>query len=179
MQMGPIRSTINSLGGALRGKPSTVDANSFRGVMRQLAGCVTVISTEDNGELYGFTATAVCSVCAEPPTILIAVNKTARTHPHIDHKGAYAINILADGQKHIAEHFAGKGDNQFQTVEYTLGTQGVPLITGAAAHLECEIDQKIAIGTHTLFVGHVIGTGVETVKPLIYHDAKYGLISHL
>ncbi|MBA2125183.1 flavin reductase [Hyphomicrobium methylovorum] len=175
MQMGSIRSG----GGASNEAATGVDAGAFRGVMRQLAGCVTVISTEEEGTLYGFTATAVCSVCAEPPTILIAVNKTARTHPHIDRKGAYAVNILADGQKHIAEHFAGKGDDQFATVEYALGAHGVPLINGAAAHLECEITQRIEIGTHTLFVGHVIGTGVDAVKPLIYHDAKYGLISHL
>lgn len=173
MQMGPINSDNNCT------ERSVVDANAFRSVMRQLAGCVTVISTVNDGVLYGFTATAVCSVCAEPPTILIAVNKTARTHPHIDQKGAYAVNILADAQKHIAEHFAGKGDNQFETVDYTLGSEGVPLITGAAAHLECVIEQRIPIGTHTIFVGRVIGTGVDTTNPLIYHDAKYGLISHI
>ena len=179
MQLGPIRSAMSNLGKAMRAKPSAVDANAFRSVMRQLAGCVTVISTEDAGSLYGFTATAVCSVCAEPPTILIAVNRTARTYPHIDRKGAYAVNILADGQKHIAEHFAGKKDNQFDTVEHTIGAMGVPLIAGAAAHLECNVEQKISIGTHTLFVGRVIGSGVDALKPLIYHDAKYGLVSHI
>ncbi len=179
MQMGPIRSAMNNFGKALRAKPSAVDADAFRSVMRQLAGCVTVISTEDAGSLYGFTATAVCSVCAEPPTILIAVNRTARTYPHIDRKGAYAVNILADGQKHIAEHFAGKKDNQFDTVEHTIGAMGIPLITGAAAHLECNVEQKISIGTHTLFVGRVIGSGADALKPLIYHDAKYGLVSHI
>lgn len=156
-----------------------VDADAFRSVMRQLAGCVTVITTEVDGALYGFTATAVCSVCATPPTILIAVNKTARTHPHIDKKGAYAVNILADDQKAIAEHFATKGDNQFATVPHFVNARGVPLIKGAAAQLHCEVQDRISIGTHTLFVAHVVGTGVEDSKPLIYHDAKYGVISHI
>lgn len=178
MQMGP-HSAMSNLENALGAEPLAVDANAFRTVMRQLAGCVTVISTEDGGSLYGFTATAVCSVCAEPPTILIAVNRTARTYPHIDRKGSYAVNILADGQKQIAEHFAGKMDNQFDAVEHTIGVTGVPLITGAAAHLECNVQQKISIGTHTLFVGQVIGSGVDALKPLIYHDAKYGLVSHI
>lgn len=179
MQMGSIRSAMNSIGAALTGKPATVDANAFRTVMRQLAGCVTVITTEENGTLYGFTATAVCSVCAEPPTILIAVNKTARTHPHIDRKGAFAVNIMADGQKSIAEHFATKGENQFASVEHRLSERGVPLIKGAAAQLECEIQQRISIGTHTVFVGQVVGTDVEAVTPLVYHDARYGMISHI
>lgn len=81
-------------------KNTNVSADAFRAVMRQLAGSVAVITTEGNGKLHGFTATADCSVCAEPPTILIAVNKSARTHPHIDRKGIYAVNILADDQRH-------------------------------------------------------------------------------
>lgn len=156
-----------------------VNADSFRSVMRQLAGCVTVITTEANGELYGFTATAVCSVCATPPTILIAVNKTARTHPHIDKKGSYAVNILAEDQKHIAEHFATKGDNQFETVAHVVNARGVPLIEGAAAQLHCEVQDRISIGTHTLFVAHIVGTAVRDRAPLIYHDAKYGRITHI
>lgn len=156
-----------------------VNVDEFRSVMRQLAGCVTVITTEADGELYGFTATAVCSVCAAPPTILIAVNKSARTHPHIDRKGAFAVNILADGQKHIAEHFATKGDDQFATVAHVVNARGIPLIEGAAAQLHCEVQERISIGTHTLFVAHIVGTGIQECAPLIYHDARYGLVTHI
>lgn len=161
-------------------KPSpVVDAEAFRAVMRQLVGSVAVITTEGNGALHGFTATAVCSVCATPPTILIVVNKSARTHPHIDSRGVFAVNILADNQKAIAQHFSTKGDDQFSSVNYTLSNRGVPLLKGAVAHLECEIQDKIPIGTHTVFVAQVIGTGVEDRAPLIYHDAKYGLVAHI
>ncbi|MDH4981212.1 flavin reductase family protein [Hyphomicrobium sp. D-2] len=158
---------------------SSVDSDAFRSVMRQLAGCVTVITTEGDGKLHGFTATAVCSVCAEPPSVLIAVNQTARTHPHIDKKDAFAINILSEDQKPLADHFATKGDDQFDTVEYALGRTGVPLLDGAAAHLECEVYQKIPIGTHTLFVGRVINTGQERRAPLVYYNARYGLIEQI
>lgn len=156
-----------------------VDAEAFRAVMRQLAGSVTVITTESDGQLHGFTATAVCSVCATPPTILIVVNKSARTHPHIDRRGVFAVNILAANQKGIAEHFATKGDNQFSLVDFTLSTRGVPLINDAAAHLECEIESRVEVATHTIFVGRVIGTDAECTAPLIYHDARYGQVAHL
>src|SRR5262249_13859014 len=142
------------------------------------AGSVAVIATETDGGLHGFTATAVCSVCADPSSVLIAVNKSARTHPHIDRRGIFAINILADDQKDIAQHFAGKGEDQFSSVKYRLSTRGVPLIEGAVAFLECEIQDRISIGTHTVFIAHVIGTGVEDRAPLIYHDARYGHVSY-
>lgn len=156
-----------------------VDVDAFRSVMRQLAGSVTVITTETDGVLHGFTATAVCSVCATPPTILIVVNKSARTHPHIDRRGMFAVNILAATQKGIAEHFATKGDDQFSNVDYSLTANGVPLINHAAAHLECEIESRNAVGTHTIFIARVIGTGTEAATPLIYQDARYGQITYI
>ena len=154
-----------------------VDADAFRSVMRHLAGSVTVITTEGEGALHGFTATAVCSVCASPPTILIVVNQSTRTHPHIDRKGYFAVNVLADVQKDIAEHFAGKGEEQFNSVRHVVTKNGVPLISGAAAHLECRIIERISIGTHTIFVGRVVGTGAESRAPLVYHDARYGQVA--
>jgi flavin reductase len=159
--------------------PASIGADTFRSVMRQVVGSVAVIATEGSGALHGFTATAVCSVCATPPTILIVVNKSARTHPHIDRKGLFAVNILADDQKEIAQHFANKGDDQFSSVKYSLSKGGVPIIEGAVAYLECEIQDRIAIGTHTVFVGLVIEAGVEDRAPLVYHDGRYGLVSHM
>lgn len=167
---------VRNLMGGVR---SDVDADTFRSVMRHLAGSVTVITTEGEGQLHGFTATAVCSVCAAPPTILIVVNKSARTHPHIDRKGFFAVNVLAEGQKTIAEHFAGKADNQFNSIDHTLTKRGVPFITGATAQIECKVVERISVGTHTIFVGRVIGTGLDAHAPLVYHDARYGQVAHI
>lgn len=150
-----------------------VDGGSFRDVMRKLAGSVTIITTEDDGALHGFTATAVCSVCAEPPTILIVVNRSARTHPHIDRKGAFAVNILADHQVELATLFATKSPEQFANVKYDTTARGVPVIEGAAAFIECRVSEQKDVGTHTIFIGSVIGAGTQDGSPLIYHDAAF------
>jgi len=163
----------------MSGAESDVGADTFRSIMRHLAGSVTVITTEGQGQLHGFTATAVCSVCATPPTILIVVNKSARTHPHIDSKGFFAVNVLADNQKMIAEHFAGKSDNQFSIVDHTITERGLPVITGASVQIECKIVERIPVGTHTIFVGRVIGAGDAAHAPLLYHDARYGQVAHI
>jgi len=150
-----------------------VDSGTFRNVMRKLAGSVTVISTEGDGTLHGFTATAVCSVCAEPPTILIVVNRSARTHRHIGKKGAFAVNILSDDQKEIADLFAGKSNEQFANIAYDVTSNGVPVIRNAAAFIECRISRQMDVGTHTIFIGHVVEAGAEQSSPLIYHGAGY------
>ena len=62
------------------------------------------------------TATAVCSVSAEPPQLLACV--TAETHRVIDQSRVFAVNVLASDQQHLAQIFAGAtdiyGDHRFE-----------------------------------------------------------------
>ena len=156
-----------------------VDSDIFRAVMRQLVGGVTVITTADDGRPHGFTATAVCSVCSEPPTVLIVVNRTSRTHPHIDARRRFAVNMLATHQRHIADMFAGKRDDQFDGMTYSMPDNGAPVFEGVAAFLQCVVSSRLDVGTHTIFIGEVVGGGTSDSWPLVYHAAKYGRVNQL
>src|SRR6185436_15849319 len=57
-----------------------LDAGQFKAGMRSLAGAVNIITSAHAGHRYGMTATAVCSASAEPPTVLVCINKLATTH---------------------------------------------------------------------------------------------------
>ncbi|MFD0986295.1 flavin reductase family protein [Methyloligella solikamskensis] len=168
--------TANNI--AYNGQPR-VDPDIFRSAMRQLAGGVTIITTVDRGTLHGFTATAFCSVCAEPPTVLIVVNRTARTHPHIDARRHFAVNLLSDSQTDLANRFAGKMENQFEGMAYTLPEGGAPVFDGVAAHLQCIVSSRLDVGTHTIFIGDVIGGGTSESGPLVYHSARFGRIEQI
>lgn len=150
-----------------------VEADTFKSIMRQMAGTVTVIATASEDGLHGMTATAVCSVCADPPTILIIVNRSTRTHPHIENKQAFTINILNESQKDIAELFASKGTDPFAEVSHELMNDGCPVINETTAYLHCSTQAQAIVGTHTIFIGRVIDAGVGTLRPLIYYDGKY------
>src|SRR5690625_4107162 len=125
-----------------------LNPDDFKPSMRALAGTVTVISTEGGGRLHGFTATAVCSVCAEPPTLLIVVNRTGRTHSQITRRGSFVVNVLAEDQPDIAQRFASKDDHQFESVDHYLSNAGLPIIEHTAAHFECVVDNAYDVGTH-------------------------------
>lgn len=157
--------------------PQGVDIDAFRKVMRSLAGTVTVISTENQGALYGFTATAVCSVCAEPPTLLIAVNRSTRTYPHIANKSAFSVNVIAANQRDVAERFGTKADNVFATVPHRLTDKGVPVIADAAAAMVCTVSQVMDVGTHTVFFGRIEQTEISGKPPLVYYNGSYGAFS--
>ena len=155
---------------------ATFDEAAFRLVMRRLAGTVTVFATASDDGLHGMTATAMCSVSAEPPTVLIVVNRSARTHVHIHRKQAYTINILSEHQQTEAQLFASKSDDQFKEVEHRRLSDGCPVIAGVAAYLHCAVESQHDVGTHTIFVGRVLDAGVADAVPLVYQDGRYGRV---
>jgi flavin reductase (DIM6/NTAB) family NADH-FMN oxidoreductase RutF len=63
---------------------------------------VCVITTEVGGQRFGLTATAVSSVCAEPPRLLVCVNKSGLTYEKILAIGHFGVNVLAEGQDKVA-----------------------------------------------------------------------------
>jgi len=152
-------------------KPIPVDA--FRQVMRRFAASVNVITSADGEHKNGMTATAVCSVSAEPPSLLVIVNHTNRSHPIIDRTKRFAVNVLASEQEHLARHFASRVDDPFAEVLHRVGQTGCPLIEGADAILECVVFQQFDMATHTIFVGHIVATEVAPTEPLLYHEGCY------
>jgi hypothetical protein len=46
-----------------------------------------------------------------------------------------------------------------------------------AAYIECAIASEVDVGTHTIFIGRVIGGNVSQVLPLVYHEGEYKSLS--
>lgn len=145
----------------------------FQKVMRTVASGVTVITTAHDGQTHGMTATAFSSVSADPPTVLIVVNKSTRTHPILSAGRRFVVNLLAEDQTWIGERFAGKLDQQFETVEHRLNDHGIPVLAGNVANLECEVSVETDAGTHTIFIGRVLAADASDSAPLVYHDGRF------
>lgn len=152
---------------------SEVSGDEFKLVMRRFAASVNVITSADNSVKNGMTATAVCSVSADPPTALIIVNKSNRSHPIITSTRAFAVNVLSSHQKHIAGHFASRSPDPFAKVDHVIGRTGCPIIEGADAHIECVVIEQLDVGTHTIFVGKIVAAGAASGEPLLYHEGRY------
>ena len=70
-----------------------MDSNSYRLLMRQQAGAVTIIAVGDAGNRTGLTATAVCSLTDSPPTLLVCVNRTASAHSPIRETRTFSVRV--------------------------------------------------------------------------------------
>jgi flavin reductase (DIM6/NTAB) family NADH-FMN oxidoreductase RutF/nitroreductase len=154
-----------------------ISSDLFKSLMRNIASSVAVVTTNHGEKPHGMTATAVCSVSADPATILIVVNRSTRSHPIIAETKAFAVNILADHQQAMSVRFASKSDDPFEGVAFRSGSNGSPIIEGVAAYVECATLSEHDVGTHTIFVGRVVGGGVSTADPLVYHGGAYKSLS--
>jgi flavin reductase (DIM6/NTAB) family NADH-FMN oxidoreductase RutF/nitroreductase len=160
-----------------QGEDALVSGDRFKSLMRNIASSVAVITTNQFERPHGMTATAICSVSADPATILIVVNRSTRSHPIISAAKAFTINILADHQHAIGRRFASKHDDPFDGIKYRAGLNGSPIIDGVAAHIACVTVSEIEVETHTIFVGRVVGGDVSKAPPLLYHEGAYKTLS--
>src|SRR5215470_12079054 len=108
--------------------PSTgpLDPAQFKAGMRALTGAVNIITSMHAGHRYGMTATAVCSATAEPPTVLVCINKLAATHNAVTKSKVFCVNVLRAEDWHLSTAFSGahSGDSRFKNGNWTRLTTG-------------------------------------------------------
>lgn len=157
----------------------SVCADQFREGMRRLAASVTILTTRlADGTRIGMTATAVCSVSGEPPTLLCCINRTTATHRAFTETGFYAVNVLAMGEQDIASRFAARmePEERFGRGAWTQLETGAPILESAAAAFDCRIVQTVEAGSHSIFLGEILSIAVRGghVMPLLYAHGDYG-----
>ncbi|HTX07409.1 MAG TPA: flavin reductase family protein [Solirubrobacteraceae bacterium] len=144
-----------------------------RSVHRSFPSGVAVVTTATDGTPYGLAVNAFSSVSMDPPIVLVCVNTTARTHDPLYQGAHLGINFLAHDQVPIARRFATSGGNKFSGVTWHTGEDGVPLLDGASAYLVMEIQQRLAVATHTIFVGEVTAASAQRRAPLVYYAGVF------
>jgi flavin reductase (DIM6/NTAB) family NADH-FMN oxidoreductase RutF len=153
--------------------------DAFRVAMRQVASTVNVVTVLDEaGNRHGMTATAMCSVSFDPPSLLVCVNRSTSTYSMLGLHRGFCVNILAAEQEHVARAFATSGNHRerFKMGDWKEGWQGLPSLSGCRASIFCSIDAVVPTGTHVVIVGvvrEVLNGGKG--QPLIYLDGKFGL----
>ena len=141
----------------------TVSSSNYRGGLRHFAIGVTLVSTCHNGVRAGLTATAVCSVTAEPPRLVVFVNKNVAACDLIFQSGALCINVLATEQEELAKAFASmipgvQGEARFNYGTWDTAVTGVPVLQNALANFDCRVVKVFEESTHQAFLCEVLAT---------------------
>jgi flavin reductase (DIM6/NTAB) family NADH-FMN oxidoreductase RutF len=146
--------------------------------MRHLAGGVSVITVGRAKDITGMTVTSVSSLSVDPPTLIVSINRGSSSWPLLKRLGVFGVNILTADQLDIAERFTGKdglkGADRFAGAEWVTRASGVPLLVGALAAADCEVEEIVERHSHAIVIGRVLDLQVSRrTAALAYWQGQY------
>lgn len=89
------------------------------------------------GNPRGLTANAFMSVSLDPPLVLVSLDNRSRTKPVLERAGRYGVSVLAEEQRALSDHFAGRPQEGLEIAFEERA--GVPLLKGALAQVAARV----------------------------------------
>jgi flavin reductase (DIM6/NTAB) family NADH-FMN oxidoreductase RutF len=154
-----------------------IDPSQFRQLLGRFATGVSILTVvTPAGRLLGMTANSLASVSLHPPLISVCVDREAEMHDAILAAREFVVNVLSSPQEALARRFADKHEDRFEGIGYHLSAEGLVLLDGALAHIECERSAEYPGGDHTIVLGRVTGGSTADGRPLLYYRGGYAAI---
>jgi flavin reductase len=162
----------------LNGTLEKVASLDFRDALSKALTPVTVVATNGPFGLAGLTCSAVCSVCDDPPTVLLCVNRKSFATSIIKNNGVLSVNWLTADQAIISQTFAGVGsvpmEKRFADEGWRTIATGAPCRMDSAISFDCTIVNSMDVGSHSVFFAEVVAKNhSEECSPLVYHRRQY------
>jgi flavin reductase (DIM6/NTAB) family NADH-FMN oxidoreductase RutF len=154
-----------------------VTHGEFFAIMSAFPTGVAIVTTlEPDGTPRGLTTNAVTSVSADPPILLVSVDRGGRTLPALVHRKRFVVNFMRDDCAELCALFASKADDKFSQAAWTPGLGGVPILhEGAVAHAECSTLEELEVGDHVVVTGLVEAGSPPAAAdvPIVYFRREY------
>ncbi|MEA2376212.1 MAG: hypothetical protein QOK00_2145 [Thermoleophilaceae bacterium] len=152
--------------------PHQVDIDSVRAFHRGFPTGVTIVTAMRSGAPRGLVVNAFSSLTLDPPRVLVCVAETAKSYRTLFRAKSFAVNVLSVDQYEVARRFAKSGGDKFADLDWEPGRTGAPILEGSCAVAESEIESRVHVHTHTIFVGRVVDVRVSDRQPLLYWDGR-------
>lgn len=149
-------------------------AAAFREAFRRHPAGVAIITASYEGRPYGFTATSVASLSADPPRFTFNMARTSSSWPAIANTSYIGVHLLGLRNRELADHFA-RGRNRFDGDHWKPGPHGVPVLEDVAGWLIGRISMRLSFENNAVVVAEVqSGQLGPAGAPLLYHGGSYG-----
>ena len=157
---------------------------------------VLVSSRSGDGRIDVCTVAWAGTVCTNPPMIGISLRPSRQTYEFISETDVFVVNVTTEEMTHAVDYCgvkSGKNENKFETAHLTpipAAHIDCPMIGESPVSIECRVKEKLALGSHTLFIGEVVAVHVDAsyvdaegafegafhfsdVKPIVYCHGEY------
>jgi len=139
-------------------------------------GVAVVTTSDERGCPRGLTAQSVASVSAEPPLLLVSIDRTSRTLPALRASGRFVVNFLRADRDALCTVFASKVEDKFAGVAWRAAGNGMPILhEDSLAYAECTTEHELQVGDHVVVIGLVVGGGPPSPDgvPLVYYRRTF------
>jgi flavin reductase len=148
----------------------------YREGMARLGAAVNLVTTFGPAGRAGFTASAVCSVTDQPPTLLVCLNRSASVYETFRRNGVLCVNTLARDHEQLSQRFGGKTpmDERFAAADWRKLETGAPVLIGAVAAFDCRVTDIFESSTHDVMFCAVLGLEFDLSRDgLVYFGRRY------
>lgn len=160
-----------------------IESADFRNAMSLLTSAVNLVTTVGASGRHGFTASAVCSVTDTPPTLLVCMNQSSRSHTYFIENKTLCVNVLNAQHEQISNAFASSklsSEQRFKQGAWTELDTGSPVLKDALVSFDCEIEHIQQVGTHSIFMCRVVAIQQSHPKEaLVYFNRAYHYVGEM
>ncbi len=159
-------------------KPGTIDVKQFWQAIGQRATGSTIVTGRSASGPAGLLGLSATHLCADPPTMLVSVDKRTSALPTILDAKHFAINCLSSERRALADVFGGKSDvkgaDRFGMASWTTLATGAPILQGAVGAIDCELVETIERYKVVMILGRVVATSSDQqAAPLVHFRGGY------
>ncbi len=152
------------------------DIQTFREAWGKFATGVSIVTTvRADGEVHGMTANGINSVSLDPLLVLVCAGHSTTSYPMIKEARRFAINILSEDQRAVAEYYARPTDQKTGELDanFSRTERGAAVLDGSLARMDCRVVTEHIAGDHTIFIGEVEEIEVGSGRPLLYFEGRF------
>jgi flavin reductase (DIM6/NTAB) family NADH-FMN oxidoreductase RutF len=145
-----------------------MDESARKTALRMIPYGLFVVTASHGPEISGACVNWVTQASFQPPLVVLGLKNDSHTLAHVKAGGAFAVNVLATGQKDLAYAFfkpTTVAGNRLSGYEFETGPTGAPLLLDAPAWWECRLADVVERGDHTVVVAEVVEAGVRREAP--------------
>jgi flavin reductase (DIM6/NTAB) family NADH-FMN oxidoreductase RutF len=163
-------------------RAAAAPTSAFTDAASRFASGVTIAAAAHQGLHHAITATAFASLSVEPPLVLLALDRAGQLLGLVRGSGAVGLSVLAADQEAIGRRASVRGrrlQSMVDAAPTTTAVTGAPLLLGALAWFDCEVESISEHGDHAVIVGRVVAVGARDGDPLVYFRRGYHRLGEL
>ncbi len=152
------------------------DTRAYRDILGRFATGVTVVTCAARHGPMGMTVNSFTSLSLDPPLVMWSPAKSSHRHAHFSAAPRFAVHVLKAEQRALADAFMRSAE-AFHDIAWHAAPDGLPLMEGCLARLECDVVAEHDAGDHTVMIGRVTATASGEGAPLLYFRGRYAAVA--